>query len=83
MRKDSDQDGVRTHDFRFLIIVAPPTELQGQHWSKLWVLEILFHGREASMARKGTSDGYLFQGMKQWLGGSTMADVKQMMQHCE
>ena len=65
MRKDSDQDGVRTRDLRLLIIVAPLTELLGQHWGKLWVLEILFHGREARMARTGTSDGYLCQGMKQ------------------
>ena len=45
--KNSDQDGIRTHVLRILITVAPPTEPHGQKGSRLWVLQMSFHGLEA------------------------------------
>ena len=46
--KNSDQGGIRTHDLQILITVAQLTEVQGQNRSRPWVLEIVFHGIEAS-----------------------------------
>ena len=44
-KKNSHQGGIRTHDLQILINVAPPDAPQGQNVkSRLWVLEILFHG---------------------------------------
>ena len=44
-KKNSHQGGIRTHDLRILINVAPKAALQGQNRrSTTWVLQMSFHG---------------------------------------